>query len=124
MLALVLIAGSVVFAGNSGITDPTITITKFTTTRNLRDVCEADIKQLETATESLIDKADSTAIETGTATNTEVVVFENTYTSAPVVLIQTQNATTNSYASSVTTTNFTANMVAGSTNTYIVITLQ
>jgi len=59
MLALVLVAGSVAIAGDSGISDPTITITKFTTRANLRDVCQEDISSLDTAVKATIDVVDT-----------------------------------------------------------------
>ena len=124
LLCLVFVAGSVAIAGNSGVSDPAKTITKFTTQRNLRNTCEVDISSLNTAVVATIDALDTVQFETGTATHTEVVAFVNTYASAPVVLIQSGNATNVSYASSTTTTNFTANMKAATTNTYIVFPLQ
>lgn len=114
----------IVLAGNSEVSDPTITVTAFTIPNDLRDKTHESLDSLDTAVEAVIDAADAVQYETGTATNSETITFTLTYASAPVVLIQTQNATTNSYASSITASNCVANMVAGSTNTYVVLPIQ
>ena len=118
------LAGYITYAGNSGVSDPSVTVSQFTTPNDLRDKTHETVDNLDTAIEAIIDHDDATAYETGSATNNQLVTLSLTYASAPLVLIETQNATTNSYASSITTTNFSANMVVGDTNKYVVIPLQ
>jgi len=116
--------GLMVYAGNSGVSDPTITLKNNTPEGLLRTRTLASLKSLETAVNATIAVADAGSMETGVATNTEVVAFSQTYTSAPIVMIQSDNATNVSFASSITTTNFVANMKAATTNTYIVLAVQ
>jgi len=126
LVAVCLIAavGSMAWAGNSGVSSPTITVTQFTTPDKLRDKTHASLDSLDTAVEALIVVADAVQFETGSATNTQVITFSLTYASAPVVLLESQNGTNSAYASSITTTNCTANMKAGETNKYVVIAIQ
>jgi hypothetical protein len=116
--------GLMVYAGNSGVSDATITLKNNTPEGLLRTRTLASLKSLETAVNATIAVADAGSMETGVATNTEVVAFSQTYTSAPIVMIQSDNATNVSFASSITTTNFVANMKAATTNTYIVLAVQ
>jgi len=115
MLLLVGLSGTV-FAGNSGVTSE---VTEFTASsgKRLKDAVKNTL-------DDIIVAVDAGQAETGSATNTQAVVFENTYTVAPVVLVETQNATTNSYATSITTTGCTMAMAAGVTNKYIVVAQQ
>ena len=121
---LIAAIGSKVLAGNSGVASPTITVTQFTTPDRLRDKTYESLTSLNTSVTGLVATADAVQFETGSATNAQVVTFSLTYTAAPVVLVETQNATTNSYASSITTSNCTMSMVSGSTNKYVVIPVQ
>ena len=55
---LVSAVGSTVFAGNSGVSDPTVTVTQFTTPDGLRDKTHASLDSLDAAIESTIDVLD------------------------------------------------------------------
>ena len=116
--------GLIAFAGNSGVSDPNVTLKNNTPADLMRARTLASLESLETAVKATIVVADAVSMETGVATNTEVVAFSQTYTSAPIVMIQSDNATNVSFASSITTTNFVANMKAATTNTYIVLAVQ
>jgi len=122
---LIIASVGLVLAGNSGVSDPTITVTQTSPTGGfaLRDKIHESLDSLDTAVRASIDVLDAIKFETGTATNTEVVTLSLTYSSAPMVVITVKSAT-NSYATSITTTNFTANMVSGETNNYVVIPVQ
>lgn len=103
-------------AGNSGVTNEVGPFTQ-SSGKFLKD-------KIQSTLDNVVAALDKAAVETGSATNAQAVVFTGTYTVAPIVLIETQNATTNSYASSVTTAGFTANMAAGDTNKFVVISVQ
>ena len=122
---LIIASVGLVLAGNSGVSDPTITVTQTSPTGGfaLRDKIHESLDSLDTAVRASIDVLDAIKFETGTAANTEVVTLSLTYSSAPMVVITVKSAT-NSYATSITTTNFTANMVSGETNNYVVIPVQ
>jgi hypothetical protein len=115
LFAVCLIASAAV-AGNSGVVT------------SVREFTQSSGSVLKAATKATLDdiitQLDKVTPETGTATNAQAVVFEGTYTVAPVVLINSGNATNIAYPSSVTTAGFTANMKAGETNSYAVIAVQ
>jgi len=123
---LIIVSVGLAIAGNSGVSDPTITVTQTSATGgfDLRDKVHASLDSLDTAVRASIDVLDAVQFETGTATNTEVVTFTLTYSSAPMVVITSGNSTNIAYASSITTTNCTANMKAGETNNYVVVPAQ
>ena len=122
---LIIASVGLVLAGNSGVSDPTITVTQTSPTGGfaLRDKIHESLDSLDVAVRESIDVLDAIKFETGTATDTEVVAFSLTYSSAPMVVIAVKSST-NSYATSITTTNFTANMASGETNNYVVIPVQ
>ena len=72
LVAVCLIAavGSTAYAGASGISDPTITVTQFTTPDKLRDKTHASLDSVEMAVEATIDSLDS--IADGTAVTSVV----------------------------------------------------
>jgi hypothetical protein len=117
--------GMIALAGNSGVSDPTVSLNKLSPTggRAQHDMIVADLTSLETAVEASIDVLDAIAYETGSATNGQVVTLTGTYTAAPVVVFAQGHATSNAYASTVTTTNFTA-VTPSTTNKYVVIPAQ
>ena len=123
---LIIASVGLVLAGNSGVSDPTITVTQTSPTGGfaLRDKIHESLDSLDTAVRASIDVLDAVKFETGTATNTEVVAFSLTYSSAPMVVITSGNSSNIAYASSITTTNYTANMKAGETNNYVVVPAQ
>jgi hypothetical protein len=125
IVALVGVTASVI-AGNSGVSDPTITVNEFTPSGGSSRAAKehASLDSLDDAVEDVIDVLDAIQFETGSATNDQLVTFTLTYAAAPLVLVETQNATTNSYASSITASNCTINAVAGDTNKYVVIPMQ
>jgi len=63
LVAVCLIAavGSMAYAGASGISDPTITVTQFTTPDKLRDKTHESLDSLDTAVEASIDVLDAIA---------------------------------------------------------------
>jgi len=130
VIALALVATIAIiepaFAGNAGVTDPTVTVTERTRTggQEHADAIRVSLASLETAVEAAIDQLDATAIETGSTADGATNTFTLTYTVAPIVIIEQKNATTNAYATSVTTSNFVASVPGGTTNNYVVIPLQ
>ena len=87
LVSVFVVVGSIALAGNSGVSDPTITISKFTTQRNLKDVAQADIASLDVAVVAIIDVADG--LIGGTTPMTSATV-QGTLTA-----ISTNGATTN-----------------------------
>ena len=70
---LVSAVGSTVFAGNSGVSDPTVTVTQFTTPDGLRDKTHESLDSLDTAIESTIDVLDGVLDANGNLDAVDVV---------------------------------------------------
>jgi hypothetical protein len=70
LVAVCLIAavGSIAYAGASGISDPTITVTQFTTPDKLRDKTHETVDSIDTAVKAVIDDLDSIAAGTSVGT--------------------------------------------------------
>ena len=117
LLALVLVVGGtcVSFAGNSGVVNEVAPLTQ-SGGKFLKD-------KIESTLDNVVAALDKAAVETGSVTNGQAVVFEGTYTVAPVVLLEGSHATSNSYATSITATGFTA-VTPSTTNKYVVIAVQ
>lgn len=103
------------FAGNSGVENE-VTESTQSSGKFLKDKVKSTLDDVITA-------LDSAAVETGSATNTQAVVFTGTYTVAPVVLLEGSHATSNAYATSISTAGFTA-VTPSTTNKYVVIAVQ
>jgi len=77
-IALIAVAVcGVVLAGDSGVSDPTITVTEFTTPDGLIDRTHASLDSLATAVEAVIDVADTLTITQGvfSVVNSTQLVF-------------------------------------------------
>jgi len=75
LVAVCLIAavGSMAYAGASGISDPTITVTQFTTPDTLRDKTHETVDSIDTAVKAVIDELDKTTDGSGNLTAAETV---------------------------------------------------
>jgi hypothetical protein len=125
--AIAVLLAITTFGGNSGVSDPVVSLTKLSATggRAQHDAIVTDLNSMATAVNAIIDVLDAVQYETGTATNGQVVALANTYTAAPVVLVHQVEGTNATYAASVTTSNFTMTVV-GNTNAvpFVVIPKQ
>jgi hypothetical protein len=88
--------------------------------RAVKDLVETDVPAIISAVNNL-DQLASIVIETGAATNNQVVTFTKTFAAAPKVFVSTQATNYPGYAASITTTGFTMQFVGSTTNGWTAI---